>query len=63
MVRLSELHMAIDDLSKAYQYFQDALTFYTQNQSSNSIIMSKFKRELKQLEQSFALITSNKINF
>ncbi len=27
MVRLSELYMAIDDLSKAYQYFQDALTF------------------------------------
>jgi hypothetical protein len=63
MVHLSELYLKIDDSSKAYQYFQNALTFYAQNQSSNSIIISTFKEELKQLVQSSSLITGNKINF
>ncbi len=63
MARLSELHLKINDSSKADQYFQDALTFYRQNQSNNSNAILKLREKLKQLEQSFSSISDNKINF
>ncbi len=63
MACLSELYLKINDSSKAYEYFQDASTFYEKNQSNNSFAISKLKEKLKQLEQSFLSNTGDKINF
>jgi tetratricopeptide (TPR) repeat protein len=57
MACLSELHLKLNDLSKAYQYFQDASTFYEKNQSDNSSAITKLEKKLKTLEQSFLTIS------
>lgn len=63
IVHLSELHLKINDLNKAYQYFQDASIFYEKNQSKKSSALPKIKKKLKELEQSFSTITNNQSSF
>ena len=62
MARLSELHLEINDSSKAYQYFQNALIFHQQNQSNNSFIISMLKEKLKKLKRSFLTDTDHNKN-